>query len=167
MNYFDSDSIRNPFVKDSYNEAAKLYDEGEYLKATRPLVEAFDEQWESVYGSFLAVGGVDLDFDDDPKLQSIIDEINSSAHYLEERLKEFQLLLIRKEHLTLREYVHSDTFAYYYIQQMTSSDISKLKIQIEEFIAETDSELVEPYLKKRIKHYEQIQANSKWLDDFM
>lgn len=163
ISLFDLDTVRNPFVRDTYIEGLNQFNAGKYDKSMIHFQKAFNEQFNSMYGGPIKINiGADISNpNEDPAIDEIISSIDSLAFDIEVSFKQIQKFIINKYHLELKDWVDT-VFPRYSIESVDLDEITKMKKLLEEFIAETDDHILKDYLEYRIREYNRMNSLTKF-----
>lgn len=163
ISLFDLDTVRNPFVRDTYIEGLNQFNAGKYDKSMIHFQKAFNEQFNSMYGGPIKINiGADISNpNEDPAIDEIISSIDSLAFDIEVSFKQIQKFIINKYHLELKDWVDT-VFHRYRIKSVDPDEITKMKKLLEEFIAETDDHILKDYLEYRIREYNRMNSLTKF-----
>ena len=157
ISLFDLDTVRNPFVRDAYIGGLNQFNGGKYDKSMIHFQEAFNEQFNSIYGDPINIGVNISNPNDDHAINEIISSIDSLAFDIEVSFKKIQKFIINKHHLELKDWVDT-VFHGYAIESVNWDEITKMKKLLEEFIAETDDYILKDYLEYRIREYKSMNS---------
>ena len=157
ISLFDLDTVKNPFVRDAYIEGLNQFNAGKYDKSMIHFQEAFNEQFNSIYGDPINIGVNISNPNDDHAINEIISSIDSLAFDIEVSFKQIQKFIINKYHLELKDWVDT-VFHGYSIESVNPDEITKMKKLLEEFIAETDDYILKDYLEYRMREYKNMNS---------
>ena len=157
ISLFDLDTVRNPFVRDAYIGGLNQFNAGKYDKSMIHFQEAFNEQFNSIYGDPINIGVNISNTNDDHAINEIISSIDSLAIDIEVSFKKIQKFIINKHHLELKDWVDT-VFHGYVIESVNWDEITKMKKILEEFIAETDNYILKDYLEYKIREYKSMNS---------
>jgi hypothetical protein len=162
ISLFDLDTVRNPFVRDAYIGGLDQFNAYKYDKSMIHFQNAFNEQFNSIYGDPINIKVNISEPNEDPAIDEIISSIDSLAFDIEVSFKKIQKFIINKHHLELKDWVDT-VFHRYSIERVDPDEITKMKKLLEEFIAETDDYILKDYLEYRIREYKSMNSLTKFL----
>ena len=152
LSLFDMDTIRNPFVSCAYAKGIAKF-ASEYNESMSYFQKAFNEQFNSVYGNPINIGVNFSNSDNNPEIISLIDRL---AFDIDVSFKTIQKHIVDKHHFKLKDWV--DTIYHgYAVEDVNFKDLTKMRLKLEEFIAETDHYILDDYLEGRKRNYHDME----------
>lgn len=155
---FNIETIRNPFVKEAYVEAIEAFEQTKYKQSMLSFQNAFNEQWGSVYGTPVWISPHTSTNVPVSENKSFLEDIAHDIHALVNTVNEISEMLkkniVKENHLIIKKWI-DDVYHNYAIEEVTHNDLIKAQRIVEEFISETDDNILDECLQQRKKEYEE------------